>query len=108
MRRNSVIAKIRHLDPPGRRRSFAHLQALDDAIDYRRARLAISCHDCRPTTRCDDHACDVSLLGKYRRMRRAAVAELESAGRGSAPTTPGPQVKSEVDDGATRMPPNRR
>jgi hypothetical protein len=50
---NSVIARIRHLDPPRRRRSFAHLQALDDAIDYRLARLAITCYYCRPTARCD-------------------------------------------------------
>jgi hypothetical protein len=58
---------------PPRPGSFAHLQVIDDAIDFRQARLAIRCLDCRPGARCDDHACDVELLQVYRQMAWAAA-----------------------------------
>jgi hypothetical protein len=44
---------------------FQRLQALDDAIAYRRARVAVPCPDCDPAPagrRCDDHACDMMLI----------------------------------------------
>jgi hypothetical protein len=63
--------------PAARPRSRAHLQALDDAIAHRRARLALPCPDCRPGDRCDEHACDENLVAAYHRMARAAVAALQ-------------------------------
>ena len=72
------------LPPPGRPRSLTHLQAFDDAMNYRHARLAIYCPDCRPGTRCDDHACDIRLLQAYRRMRLAAGATVDSTGHEAA------------------------
>jgi hypothetical protein len=49
------------------------LQALEDAIAYRRARIAVPCAGCRAAgagNRCDDHACDLDLIAGY---QRAAV-----------------------------------
>jgi hypothetical protein len=60
--------------PPG---SYTHLQALDDAIRYRMARLEGPCRKCRPGARCHDHACDLGLLAAYHRMAQTAVAEIE-------------------------------
>ncbi len=63
-------------DPPGEakiavdRAAFQHLQALEDAIDYRTARLAARCADCQDDTadgRCDDHAVDLVLIEAYQR-----------------------------------------
>jgi hypothetical protein len=37
---------------------FQHLQALEDAIAYRRARASAPCPDCTASGRkCDDHSC---------------------------------------------------
>jgi hypothetical protein len=69
-------------------RRFLGLQALEDAIAYRQARLAAPCPDCGAdpgALRCDDHACDRTLITAYREAARAAIAEIESA-RGSAGT----------------------
>jgi hypothetical protein len=63
--------------PAARPRSRAHLQAVDDAIAYRRARLALPCADCRPGARCDEHACDENLVAAYHRMAQSAVAALQ-------------------------------
>jgi hypothetical protein len=49
---------------------FQRLQALEDAIAYRRARVAAPCPDCGAAVRdgrCDDHACDVDLIAGYQR-----------------------------------------
>ena len=46
------------------RARFQQLQALEDAIAYRRARLAEPCPDCGPA-RCDDHATDANLISAY-------------------------------------------
>jgi len=62
--------------PPSRPRSYAHLQALDDAISYRAARVRAPCRRCRPGKPCDAHACDLNLLDAYREMAQAAVAAL--------------------------------
>jgi hypothetical protein len=56
---------------------FNLLQALDDAIAYRQARLAEPCPDCGPDpdgSQCDDHACDVNLLACYHRRAQAIAA----------------------------------
>ncbi|HEY4851927.1 MAG TPA: hypothetical protein VII22_14110, partial [Streptosporangiaceae bacterium] len=47
---------------------FQHLQALEDAIAYRRARVNGPCSDCTASGRkCDDHACDLNLIAAYQR-----------------------------------------
>jgi hypothetical protein len=66
------------------RASFQRLQALDDAIAYRRARVVASCPDCDPGPgdhKCDDHACDLMLIAGYHRAAQAVVAEIEHARR---------------------------
>jgi hypothetical protein len=55
-----------------------HLQALEDALAFRRARVAAPCADCAaaPGGRCEDHGRDVDLISDYtrtaRRLLRAA------------------------------------
>jgi hypothetical protein len=47
---------------------FRELQALEDVVNYRLARLAVPCMRCKSTTaggRCDEHACDVTLIAGY-------------------------------------------
>jgi hypothetical protein len=64
------------------RASFQRLQALDDAIAYRRARVAAPCPDCDPAPggrKCDDHACDLMLIADYHRAAQVIDAEIESA-----------------------------
>lgn len=64
---------------PAAPRLFRRLQALDDAIAYRRARLTRPCPDCRDSTRCDDHACDLALLAGYADDVRAAGEAIQAA-----------------------------
>src|SRR5262249_35858572 len=61
--------------------SFQRLQALEDAICYRTARLAEPCGACGPTgeTRCDEHACDLSLIAAYHRPFKALAGSLPGA-----------------------------
>jgi len=57
------------------------LQALDDAIAWRRARIAAPCPDCEPgrdSRRCDDHACDVDLIVAYKQMANATIKNLST------------------------------
>jgi hypothetical protein len=61
---------------PGRPRSIAPIQALDDAINYRLASLAIDCEDCLPGDLCKIHDGAVFLLSVYRQMREQASAAL--------------------------------
>jgi hypothetical protein len=61
---------------PGRPRSIAPIQALDDAINYRLASLAIDCEDCQPGDLCAIHDGAVFLLSVYRQMREQARAAL--------------------------------
>jgi hypothetical protein len=65
--------------PQDRPRSCAYLQALDDAIRHRSARLSAPGRTCRPGALCHDHACDLNLLEAYHRLAQAAVAELRRA-----------------------------
>ena len=58
---------------------FQHLQALDDAIAYRRARITAPCPDCTASSRaCDDHACDLDLIAAYQQTAQAAILDVSS------------------------------
>ena len=61
--------------------SFQRLQALEDAICYRTARLAEPCGSCGPTgeTQCDEHACDVSLIAAYQRSFKDLAGSMTAA-----------------------------
>jgi hypothetical protein len=53
------------------------LQALEDAIAYRRARVTAPCPDCTASSQmCDDHACDLDLIAAY---QRTAIAILDAS-----------------------------
>jgi hypothetical protein len=58
--------------PAAVRERCQHLQALEDAIKFRRARAAAPCTDCdtAPDGRCDDHGRDVGLIAEYERTAR--------------------------------------
>jgi hypothetical protein len=58
---------------PAERARFGQVQAYEDAIAYRRARLAVPCADCDPA-RCDDHAADANLIAVYRRAAASCPA----------------------------------
>ena|ERR1700730_17092360 len=61
------------------RSQFQRLQALEDAIAYRRARAAATCPDCTASGRtCDDHACDLNLIAAYQQTAIAAILDLSS------------------------------
>lgn len=63
-----------------KRAQFQHLQALDDAIDFRCARAVAPCSDCGPddASRCDEHARDLELIVAYHRTAASLIAELEA------------------------------
>jgi hypothetical protein len=64
------------------RESFQHLQALEDAIDYRTARLVLPCPSCSSDgadNKCDEHAVDVNLVAAYRRTAKSRDAEMTAA-----------------------------
>ncbi len=70
--------EFRGVSVAGRAR-FQHLQAVEDAIAYRRARVAAPCADCGQVPgggRCDDHACDLDLMAAYELTARAIIAGL--------------------------------
>jgi hypothetical protein len=71
---------------PGRPRSIAPIQALDDAINYRLASLAIDCEDCLPGDLCAIHDGAVFLLSVYRQMREQARAALPPYAEATAAT----------------------
>jgi hypothetical protein len=59
------------------RRLFQRLQAFEDAIAYRRARVKAPCRDCAaagPGQKCDDHVRDLELIVEY-------VHEIERSAR---------------------------
>jgi hypothetical protein len=63
------------------RDQFQQLQALDDAIAWRRARITAPCPDCEPGPdgrRCDDHACDLDLIAAYKQMANATIQNLST------------------------------
>ena len=58
---------------------FQYLQALEDAIAYRRARTTAPCADCRASgRRCDDHACDLQLITAYQQRAMAAIGDVSA------------------------------
>jgi hypothetical protein len=58
---------------------FQQLQALEDAIAYRRARVIAPCPDCTASGRtCDDHACDLNLITAYQQTAIAAILGMSS------------------------------
>jgi hypothetical protein len=73
---------------------FQHLQALEDAIAYRRARVSALCPDCTASGQtCDDHACDLNLIAEYQQTATAAIQEASSQTPGTpvpAPAAPAP------------------
>jgi hypothetical protein len=65
------------------RARFNQLQALDDAIAFRLARLGEHCTECEagePGASCDDHACDVALVARYRERAEAMLAPPRASG----------------------------
>ena len=82
---NTVYFELRWITgppSPALRRLFRNLQALDDAIALRRARLADCCPACTEDERCNDHGRDVELIAAYRQDAAAliaAIAEPEEA-----------------------------
>ncbi len=63
---------------PAQKTHFNRAQAFEDAIAYRRARLAAPCPHCATQRRCDDHATDLDLIATY----RSAAAALAPPPRG--------------------------
>ena len=60
---------------------FQRLQALEDAIAYRQARIAVPCPDCQaavPGGQCDDHACDVHLIAGYQQAARVVCGWIDA------------------------------
>jgi hypothetical protein len=58
--------------PAAVRERCQHLQALEDAIRFRRARAGAACGDCQRAQdgRCDDHGRDAGLISEYERTAR--------------------------------------
>ena len=62
--------------------SVPGLQALEDAVNFRLARLMAPCPRCEPVAggaRCDEHACDVALIAGYLEAAHATMAVLSRA-----------------------------
>jgi hypothetical protein len=71
----AVLPLVRDDDgpvPPAARERCQHLQALEDAIKFRRARAAAPCADCQsaPDGSCEDHGRDAGLITDYERTAR--------------------------------------
>lgn len=72
--------------PGGERHLFRLMQALEDALIFRRARSMSPCIDCHQApdgNRCDDHATDLTLITGYEQDLRdiqAAVARESAPG----------------------------
>ena len=67
---------------------FQRLQALEDAIAYRQARLTTPCPDCESGAaggRCDDHACDVMLVAAYQQTASATIQGMSGSFPASLP-----------------------
>ena len=67
------------------RQRFQDLQALEDAVNYRLARLALPCEHCEPDAAggwCDEHACDVALIAGYLQAAEVTMAELARVTQG--------------------------
>ena len=82
---------------------FRELQALEDAVNYRMARLAVPCVRCKPAAaggRCDEHACDVALIAGYLQAAKdtmTALAELTQDMRKDSGRTRWPRATTSED-----------
>src|ERR1700722_10004854 len=66
------------------RHRYRELQALEDAVNFRLARLMTPCPRCEPVpggARCDEHACDVALIAGYLEVAQATMGALSRLGR---------------------------
>jgi len=64
----------------GEPRLMRLMQALDDALIFRRARSMSLCMDCAESPggeRCDDHACDLNLIAGYEKDLREIQAAFD-------------------------------
>ena len=64
---------------------FQRLQAFEDAVAYRQARVDAPCPDCGPAAsgrRCDDHGRDLDLIGGYRRTIHGTAGFLRALHHG--------------------------
>ena len=61
--------------PAAVRERCQHLQALEDAIRFRRARVGAPCGDCQgaPDGQCDDHGRDAGLISEYEHTARQVL-----------------------------------
>ena len=66
-------------DGPGVPAGIAAMQALDDAIAFRRARLDAPCPDCAPARPCPDHSCDARLISSYQQRHHAEYLQVCAA-----------------------------
>lgn len=76
------------------RRQFRRMQAFEDAIAYRRARVAAPCTDCvaaETGRQCDDHARDVELIDEYADEIERSVRAIDAHAAG---TVAGPELAS--------------
>jgi len=66
---------------------FQRLQALEDAIKFRRARAAEPCGDCAtaPGGRCEDHGRDLDLISEYEHAARRLGAGQDCQPAGARP-----------------------
>jgi hypothetical protein len=67
------------------RHRYRELQALEDAVNFRLARLMAPCARCEPVAdgaRCDEHACDVALIAGYLEAAHATMSVLSRADAG--------------------------
>jgi hypothetical protein len=69
---------------------IAAMQTLDDAIAFRRSRLAAPCGDCGPGRPCPDHVSDARQITSYQQrhhaenLRVCAALDLDPAGAAAA------------------------
>jgi hypothetical protein len=68
----AIAGIILRAGAPGPGSQTQHLQALEDALKFRRARSAAPCADCTTAIsgRCDDHGRDIGLIAEYEQTAR--------------------------------------
>jgi hypothetical protein len=79
------------------RHRYRELQALEDAVNFRLARLMAPCPRCEPDPgggRCDEHACDVALIAGYLEAAHATMGVLARLGGGTPQTGMAPSPGS--------------
>jgi hypothetical protein len=79
------------------RHRYRELQALEDAVNFRLARLMAPCSRCDPIAggvRYDEHACDVALIAGYLEAAHATMSVLARLGAGTHQTGMSPSPGS--------------